>query len=100
MKENEIWSIGRNNSYIVSNVRPIRNDYYNKDFEYEKEYCGGYLIAESIPDIEKAKLMAASPELLEALKMCVNAVGAMSNESLPAHNAYIKAKQAIKKATE
>ena len=46
-----------------------------------------------------ARLIAAAPELLEALIMCLNLVGAAANESEPARNAWEKAKVAIAKAT-
>ncbi len=39
-------------------------------------------------------------ELLEALKMCINHVGAIANENEPARNAYNKAKEIIRKATK
>lgn len=62
--ENQNWKVGKNGSCVVSDVAPKRASYSTKDFESEKEYYGGYLIAESIPDKQMADLIAGAPKLL------------------------------------
>lgn len=70
--EKQNWKVGKNFSYIVSDVMPERKSYDKHDFETELDYYGGYLIAESIPDEEKAKIIAAALEMLEMLNKIMN----------------------------
>lgn len=70
--EKQNWKVGKNGGCIVSDVRPNRPTYKNRDFETEKEYYGGYLIAESIPDNEIEKLLAVAPEMFEVLETIEN----------------------------
>ena len=49
--------------------------------------------------MEKWDLKRINAELLKALQMCVNYVGSVTSKSEPAMNAYLKASEAIKKAT-
>ncbi len=59
------WSMGKNGGCIVSDQMPDRFRYTTEDYKREAEYYGGYLIAESIPTKEDARLIAASKRLLE-----------------------------------
>lgn len=93
-KKKEVWKAGKNGGCIVSNKIPKRSSYDKKDFEAEKGYYGGYLIAESIPDKKTLNLMIAAPDLLEALMNIEN-----DDNSIPA-TIWEMRNQAIKKATE
>lgn len=95
--EKQTWKAGKNGGCVVSDVLPTRTSYSAKDFESEKEYYGGYLIAESIPDTEKLNLIIAAPDLLEALTQIIPYASEWINDN---HLVMQKAKQAIKKATE
>jgi len=92
--EKEQWKPGKNGGCVVSNIIPQRTCYKDSDFGSEKEYYGGYLIAESIPDNQKLKLIAAAPELLEVLQTIEN------DDNYIPQWLWIRIKQAIKNATE
>jgi hypothetical protein len=85
------WEIGKYNSCVIS-----KNDeslsIRGSVGEDAIEYYGGNLICESVSK-SNAKLIAAAPELLEALIEVVK----ISDRN---HIAWDKAKSAIKKATE
>lgn len=70
-------------------------------YREEKENFFEVLIPSQVPNEVKSFFPSENinAELLEALEMCINAVGALANESIPANNAWEKAKAAIKKAT-
>ncbi len=75
--------------------------------ESGEKICGISINYDGINNVQKfneaeanAKLIVAAPEMLEALKMCINHVGTIANKSEPARNAYNKAKEIIQKATE
>lgn len=59
------WSMGKNGGCIVSDQMPYRLRYTAEEYKSEVEYYGGYLIAESVPTKEDARLIAASKRLLE-----------------------------------
>ncbi|HCY40401.1 MAG TPA: hypothetical protein DHV48_03470 [Prolixibacteraceae bacterium] len=63
--ENQNWKPGKNGSSVVSDVKPNRPTYSEHDFESEKEYYGGYIIAESIPDKQMDDLIAGAPKMLQ-----------------------------------
>lgn len=95
----EVWSKGKIKECIVSNVRPKK--YYSEEsFEAEKEYYGGYLIAQGISDMDKLNIMAASLDMQEALKAAkalfeaqgINAFSRIGGEQ------YIQVNNAIKKS--
>jgi hypothetical protein len=92
--EKEEWRRGKNGGCIVSNIIPQRTQYKDSDFESEKEYYGGYLIAESIPDEKTLNLMLSAPDLLEALQNIEN-----DDNSIPS-TIWKMRNDAIKKATE
>lgn len=59
------WNIGKvAGTVIADNVKNNLPKELRKD---EKEYYGGYLVAESIRRKDDAMLIAAAPDLLEAL---------------------------------
>ena len=62
------WKIGNHFSNIVTDEKPARPSYSEEDFESEKKYYGGYLVTESVSRKADAQLIAAAPELLEALQ--------------------------------
>ena len=93
------WKVGTNFSNIVTDEKTERPSYTKENYESEIEYYGGYLICESVSKKADAKLIASSPELLEALNEMVR----MYEEVQPAggwQGVYELAKYAIKKATE
>lgn len=110
--EKEQWNSGKNGGCVVSNIIPQRTSYKDSDFEKEKEYYGGYLIAESIPDNQKLKLIAAAPELLEEHKenlkfiefvcdkISSGEIKLWSDKMQLAYERLSKTTEVIKKATE
>lgn len=107
--ETQNWKAGKNGGCVVSDVMPKRSTYSAQDFESEKEYYGGYLIAESIPDPITLKVIIAAPELLKAAEALVADYGfqfIMANyysEERTANSNFVKIvnnlQAAIKKAT-
>ena len=88
------WSVGIAGTVVTDN---------GEGFSYstghsETTYYGGFLIAESICKNADAKLMAASPDLLESLQECVVAMKIVNSSAI---KPFIeRAEIAIKKATE
>ena len=86
------WAVGRRGGCVVS-AAPIPGMREGTGHD-DVEHYGGYLIGESIWRKEDAQLIAAAPELLEALQAIVD---------LPAHPMRKKgveiARAAIAKAT-
>ena len=67
------WKVGKRNSVVVSDEVVINTNFPsppNPKFSPAEDvgYYGGYLVCESIANSENAKLIAAAPELLNALK--------------------------------
>ena len=87
------WKIGTHFSNIVTDEKTERPSYSEEDYESEKKYYGGYLVCESVSKKADAKLIAAAPELLEAL---IEVVRISDRNNI----AWNKAKEVIKKATE
>lgn len=85
---------GITNCTITSDKKPIRSTYSEQDFEHEKEYYGGYIIAESVPDEKTAKILAAAPEMLEVLETIEN-----DNNQVPQW-LWKRIKSVIEKATQ
>lgn len=85
---------GEINCAILSDEKPVRETYSEKDFESEKQYYGGYIIAESIPDKKTAKILAAAPEMLEVLETIEN-----DSNQIPQW-LWKRIKSVIEKATE
>jgi len=95
------WHINKNmpgygNSICIS--RQPQSDYWNDGHVNIVGDCPLAIIKDGndswknkYPAEANAKLIASAPELLEALIMCVNYVGSISNESEPAINAINKA---------
>ncbi len=86
------WKKGKAGNSVVSDkqtlpVQPITG-------HNEIDYYGGYLVAESIPDEDHQNLIAATPDLLEALESIEN-----DDNSIP-KKIWEMRNQAIKKAKE
>lgn len=68
----ENWKIGKHPSTVVSDVK-VKNTNFpvptnpEESRDEDIEHYGGYLVCESIGNFNHAKLIAAAPELLEAL---------------------------------
>lgn len=73
------WRIGKSGSTIVSD-EPLP-DVISQTAALDQMYYGGHLVAESVFSPQAAKLIAAAPELLQALQ-AVNAFFAMRTEEL------------------
>lgn len=70
--KNQKWKVGTHPSTVVSdtiientNFPSPPNRHHSE--EEEIEYYGGYLVCESVGNISLSKLIAAAPELLQAL---------------------------------
>lgn len=87
------WTVGKTGGTVVSD-QPLPNYSLNGGHDHV-DYYGGHLIAESIWRAEDARLIAAAPELLEALEGLL----AVSVDTSPAELlAMIAAREAIAKA--
>lgn len=96
------WKIGSYPSTVVSDTKITNTNFPvplnpKESRDEEMDYYGGYLVCESVGNIETAKLIAAAPELLEALIELIPFASEWINDN---HPAMQKAKSAIKKATE
>ncbi|WP_445656856.1 hypothetical protein [Achromobacter sp. NCFB-sbj8-Ac1-l] len=90
------WTLGKTGGTVVSD-QPLPDYTINGGHDHV-EYYGGHLIAESIWRAEDARLIAAAPELLEAL-IDVLALYKWKRPHLgDALEPVIKAKAAIAKA--
>lgn len=96
------WKIGTHFSNIVTDEKTERARYSEENFESELSYYGGYLICESVCKEADAKLIAAAPELLQALQSIAEYWDNPQKGSLNDHieNSLKMAELAIKKATE
>lgn len=68
------WKIGKSGT-VVTDIVP---DWYKGQTGHDdQEYYGGFLLAESIAHDDDARIMAASPLMLKALKLwqAANALG-------------------------
>lgn len=69
---NQKWKVGNHPSTVVSDTK-IKNTNFptppnqRESGDDEPEYYGGYLICESIGNIETANLIAAAPKMLDML---------------------------------
>ncbi|KAF5072845.1 hypothetical protein DSECCO2_197330 [anaerobic digester metagenome] len=94
------WKVGNHPSQVVSSEK-VKNRNYpsppnpSKSEDEDIEYYGGYLVAESIGNIEDAQLISAAPELLEALQLVFVHSKVIINHN---HPDYQKAVKAINKA--
>jgi hypothetical protein len=92
---------GRQGGTVVSEKIP---DWFkpNSTGHDDVEYYGGFLIAESIANEADAKLIAAAPDLLEALEILIHGTETEMVHGFdnPCECPVCKAKAAVKKATE
>jgi hypothetical protein len=63
------WSVGKVGS-VVSDTTP--SWYKGGSGHDDNNYYGGFLIAESIANVEDAKVIAAAPDLLKACKQLID----------------------------
>ena len=102
----ETWKIGNHTSEVVSDTKQRNTNFPappNRDENEDEEvrYYGGYLVCESIGSTEKAKLIAAAPDLLEALQSIVKYWNTPQQGSMNDHidHSLKLAQAAIEKAT-
>jgi len=98
----EKWKVGSHPSTVVSDTKQINTNFQtplnaSESTDDEVDYYGGYLVCESVGSIEKAKLIASAPDLLENLIRCV---ARMEENEMGHFSAVERAREAIKKATE
>lgn len=95
------WKVGRPGTVVSDTVPEKWPDNTGHD---DKNYYGGFLIAESVATNDDARLIASAPDMEHALRSFITA---MSNidEKFPGHNeAYLRqvclprAIEALKKA--
>lgn len=96
MREN--WKVGKHKWCVVSDVKQKNTNFPTPPNKEESddsdiEYYGGYLVCESVGNENAGKLIAAAPDLLEALIQLKNKYGEYSDIGKIAM-------LAIKKATE
>ncbi|MCH4572223.1 hypothetical protein ACOTDT_17000 [Achromobacter xylosoxidans] len=89
------WTVGKTGGTVVSD-QPLPNYSTNGGHDHV-DYYGGHLIAESIWRAEDARLIAAAPELLEALEWALRAMEAR-NPLWAEGERFIAARAAIAKA--
>src|SRR6185437_12871862 len=89
------WTVGKFNSTVISDKTPEK--YIGASGHNDTDYYGGFLIAESISSHD-AKLIAAAPELLEALQILAGDVEKGPVKFTMEEKLKI-ARDAIKKAT-
>jgi hypothetical protein len=100
------WIVDESIKYTISVISPWSKENDVSNSAVFGDYRGGIICSANwntgVPSYEQAlanaQLISSAPELLEALKMCVNYVGAGANDSEPLKNAWEKAKNAIAKA--
>lgn len=102
--EKQTWKVGNHPSIVVSDTKTKNTNFPvppNKEesTDDEVEHYGGYFICESIGNIETAKLIAAAPEMLEALQILIGDIDTAPIK-LTTKEKLIIARKAIKKATE
>jgi hypothetical protein len=76
----ENWKVGKHKWCVVSDVKQKNTNFPtppNKEESNDSdiEYYGGYLVCESVGNDKAGKLIAAAPDLLEALKKLVDWYG-------------------------
>jgi hypothetical protein len=67
----EKWSKGKHGGCVVSDTPNRHTAAHAAIRDDHVDYYGGHLVAESIPKQEYVNLIAAAPDLLEALEGCL-----------------------------
>lgn len=91
------WKVGSNPMTVVTD----NGEGFPQNTGHDDTgYYGGYLIAESILKTPDAKLIAAAPDLLDAIVFCLNELYQTGTQDEIRKQAIEKANAAIRKATE
>jgi hypothetical protein len=78
--EKQIWSIGQSNTVIVSDIKQNNGKYAkpNREDSEEINFYGGYLVCQSVRNLDNANLISAAPDLLSCVEEAFSIVSTLN----------------------